>query len=191
MKFKNRNEYEEMLKSQLKDFLSKSDNWQPEDFLSIKGYLFQINNHITYLLGKSFLDALLIPDDSFIYSDMNNNGYDLEIFFEDKLIVAEIKGNIPCGTNDTYGAQQKAKIKENLDCLCDKNKKTKSKLSIEEFNKAYKFLILLENNKTAMNNLSKNANKKEIKYPLHYPDRISWDCFSKDKINVIFIKLNG
>ena len=42
-----------------------------------------------------------------------------------------------------------------------------------------------------MENLSKNANKKEIKYHLHYPNEISWESFSKDKINVIFIKLNG
>ena len=191
MTFKSKEEYEVELKSQLKNFLDKSDHWAPEDFLSIKNSLFQINNHITYLLGKSFLDALSIPDDNFKYTDMNNNGYDLEIFLGDKLIVAEIKGNIPCGPNGTYGAQQKAKIKENLDCLCDKNKKTKSKLSVEAFNNAYKFLILLENNKNAIENLSKNANKKESKYLLHYPNNISWDCFSKEKINVIFIKLKG
>ena len=191
MEFKSSEEYENKLKSQLKDFLNKSDSWSPEDFLSIKSYLFPINNHITYLLGKKFLDTLSIPDDNFKYTDMNNNGYDLEIFFKDKLIVAEIKGNIPCGSNGTYGAQQKAKIKENLDCLCDKSKKTKSNLTVEEFNKAYKFIILLDNNKAAMENLSKNANKKEIKYHLHYPNEISWESFSKDKINVIFIKLNG
>ena len=70
---------------------------------------------------------------------MNNNGYDLEIFEDDTLIIGEIKGNVPCGKNNTYGAQQKDKIKENLDCLNDKSKKRKSKLTIEQFDEAYKF----------------------------------------------------
>ena len=163
MNFTSSKDYENKLKSQLESFLNKSEDWKPEDFLSIKGYLFQINNHISYLLGKAFLDALGVSNDSFKYTDMNNNGYDLEIFEDDKLIIGEIKGNVPCGKNNTYGAQQKDKIKENLDCLNDKSKKRKSKLTIEQFDEAYKFLILLDNNKEAIKNLEKNENKKSTK----------------------------
>lgn len=190
MNFTSSKDYENKLKSQLESFLNKSEDWKPEDFLSIKGYLFQINNHISYLLGKAFLDALGVSNDSFKYTDMNNNGYDLEIFEDDKLIIGEIKGNVPCGKNNTYGAQQKDKIKENLDCLNDKSKKRKSKLTIEQFDEAYKFLILLDNNKEAIKNLEKNENKKSTKYLLHYPNEISWHCFKKDMINIIFIDLS-
>ena len=90
MNFTSSKDYENMLKSQLESFLNKSEDWKPEDFLSIKGYLFQINNHISYLLGKAFLDALGVSNDSFKYTDLNNNGYDLEIFEDDKLIIGEI-----------------------------------------------------------------------------------------------------
>lgn len=182
MKFTSSKDYENWLKSQLESFLNKSEDWKPEDFLSIKGYLSQINNHVSYLLGKAFLDALGVSNDSFKYTDMNKNGYDLEIFEDDKLIIGEIKGNVPCGTNNTYGAQQKHNIKEDLDGLKDISKKRKSKLTEEQFKKAYKFLILLDNNKKAFKNLANSEN-----YSLEYPDEISWDRFDQEKINIIFI----
>lgn len=189
MKFNSPIEYETELRKQLQ-MLSDKNDWSAEDILSLKEYIYPINNHISYLLGKKFLDALNIPTDNFKYTEMNNNGYDIELEYNGEWIVAEIKGNIPCGNNNTYGAQQKEKIKENIGCLLNLNKKTKAKISKEIFDNAYKFLIILENNRNAIKNLEKNLNKCNNRYSFNYIDNIDWGNFIKGKINVVFINLN-
>ena len=64
------------------------------------------------------------------------------------------------------------------------------KISKEIFDNAYKFLIVLENNRNAIKNLEKNLNKCNNRYSFNYIDNIDWGNFIKGKINVVFINLN-
>lgn len=45
-------------------------------------------------------------------------------------------------------------------------------------------MILLDNNKEAIENLVNKENKEDL---INYSDKISWDDFDQKKINIIFI----
>ncbi|MBR4891324.1 MAG: hypothetical protein IKU15_08575 [Clostridia bacterium] len=186
-------DFEKKLKAQLSD-LSKKGDWNTKDLLSLKGCLYPINNHITYLMGMAFLKkyfGITKEPEYFQYSKMNNNGYDIAAEINGSLIIAEIKGNIPCGTEDQegnklYGANQKKSIEkdiENLNNLKDKGKKQIEKL--DDFANAYKCLVLLKNNETAINHLIK-INNLSSNTVIIDSNNINLE---KGKINIILIDL--
>ena len=181
-------EFEEKLKAQLLE-LSNKDDWNTNDLLSLKECLYPINNHITYLMGMAFLKkcfGITKEPECFQYSKMNDNGYDIVAEIDGSLIIAEIKGNIPCGNNNKYGANQKKSIKkdiENLNALKDKEKKQFE--NPDDFVKAYKCLVLLENNETAINALIDNSPN----FILLKDNDVAFEKLHKDKINVVLVNL--
>ena len=165
MRFDSKEQFEQLIKDKLNE-LSQSHNWNAENLLELKDYISSTNNHITYLMGEKFLEQLnsSTSEANFNYPEMNNNGYDLAFSLNESSvwIVAEIKGNIPCCSNKTrYGAQQKEKISNDIKNLT-KNKST-SQITNEQFKDAYKFLVLLKNNKAAIEALIKRKESYNIK----------------------------
>jgi len=188
MKFDTPKEFESKIKDELPKLCS-NDKWCFNDLLSLKEYLHSINNHITYLMGRAFLNKCFGIEEEceleyFKYTEMNHNGYDIVAKIKDSLIIAEIKGNIPCGKDDKYGANQKNSIKKDIDNL--KIQKTTGKKQINDlsnFEDAYKCLVLLENNSDAIKDLI-DDNFVTLK-----DNDITFENLQNDKINIILIKL--
>lgn len=184
-KFKSPEEFEDRIKGQLSELCNK-DNWTSKDLLSLKEYLYPINNHITFLMGKKFLTLLntSTEDANFNYTEMNHNGYDIVTKINGSLIVAEIKGNIPCGKNDQYGANQKKSIKKDIDNLCELKSKGKNQVNeLGKFGDAYKCLVLLENNSDAIEDLI------DDNFVILKDNNITFENLHKDKINIVLINL--
>ena len=127
-----------------------------EDIINFKRNISCIDNLIAVEQTMLFLDKLkaekVIEDKDYdrIISnidDPNVSGYDL--YDEVSKIVAEFKGTIPCGKNGTFGAEQKEKIKADLEGLV----KSKTGQSIENFKK---YMVLFDFAKTAMGKFIKS-----------------------------------
>ncbi len=189
-KFESPEEFKNEIKGQISKLCKKS-NWTSEDLLSLKEYLYPINNHITYLMGRVFLKNYFgIEKETayFQYSKMNDNGYDIAAKINESLIIAEIKGNIPCGKNKKYGANQKKSINNDLENLCklkDKGKKQIEKLG--KFEDAYKFLVLLKNNNVAINSLIKKLSDRN--FVILEDDKINLENLEKENIYIVLIDL--
>ena len=188
-------EYELDLRKTLTS-LTQNQSWDSRDMLGLKNIAQSIHTHITYLIGKKFLSDLNLPQDNFKYADMCKNGYDIELQdVNGKQIVAEIKGNLPLN-GTTYGAEQKRGIIDNIKDLTIGKSKAMHKTE-ESLENVYRFLILLDNNENAINNLINNLCKRN-KYNLDYftiwrTDTPLNDGFLEkckpNIINVVFISL--
>ena len=53
-------------------------------------------------MGEQFFEILGIENLDFKYSKMNDHGYDIVTTYNDKRLLAEIKGNIPCKKRRNY-----------------------------------------------------------------------------------------
>ncbi|MGI6264396.1 MAG: hypothetical protein ACOYJY_02895, partial [Acutalibacteraceae bacterium] len=154
-----------------------------------------INNLITRELTSAFVKRL--KDWNIVgvkyeleNTNVNANGYDVVIDqqyiknnTEIKGIVAEIKGNIPCGIGQ-YGAQQKAGIEKDLKGLQERKAKA-GDLPIEEY---VKFMVMLDSqdrkSKEAMEKLTQG--KENIQF-VEKAEDIRWE---KSWINVLLLGLD-
>ena len=197
-KFENPDEYSEKLRDTLTKVVNKKP-WDANDILEIKNVVQSINTHITYLIGAKFADNLgkdINSIESFKYNKMCNNGFDMEFAIEGKKIVAEIKGNIPVNSkSESYGANQKNGIEKDISYLTNGKKKNTDYTTAESLKEAYRFLILLENNKTPIqkliNSLVKNGKYKD-KYFRIWEEPFDKHCLEKcelNTINIVFVSL--
>lgn len=151
----------------LKDFNDKLFKfWQcnNESFLScrrlnisqmieLKHNVHDVNNIITLLVTYLFIKKL---NDQYKFANTlnindienkpNANGYDFIYPIGKRLIVAEVKCNLPCGNkkHNTYGADQIKGIIKDLSGLVKLKDKAQKQISKDDFNNAYKFLVVLE-----------------------------------------------
>ena len=201
-KYQSAQAYEDALRKTLTDLANKT--LTPKELLEIKKITHGIHTHITYLMGKKFLESIVSNDDmaqileeDFIYDEMCNNGFDIELSYNNKKIVAEIKGNIPVCNNKTYGANQRDSITKDIDYLIYGKNKSKGYKPVggsplESLKDACRFLILLKDNETAIRTLIENLkNKNEEKYNdlFYFPENLCWEEFPPQTINIIFIDL--
>lgn len=166
-----------------------------ENILNLKKIMQSVNTHITYLIGKNFLESLGIESiKEFQYKEMCNNGFDMEFEIDGKQIIAEIKGNLPLNI-ESYGAQQRDGIIKDIGYLTNGKLKSKNYKPGESFKNVYRFLILLENNRKAIQNLTNNLcqkrtyNRDFFKFEDSSQNNRSLDDYKPDVINVIFIEL--
>lgn len=189
------------LKEYLTELLEK-EKWTPKDLLGLKSKIYPVNAHITYLLGEKFLNSLKIDPEEvgFEYKKMYDNGFDIEIEdYNGVSIIAEIKGNIPVENDgEKYGSQQKDGIKKDIEGLTNGKSKSKKFKEGQMSKGVYKFLILLESNRKAFENLKNNLCKGRGKNKAKHTTEEFFVCQSKDYtlsdfkpdiINVIFIEL--
>ena len=186
--FNSPDEYINFLEEQLKNFNIKSSC----DILELKNILKKVHTHITYLMGEQFFKILGIEKDpDFKYSKMNDHGYDIVTTYNDKRLLAEIKGNIPC-KEDIYGGNQKTGIKKDIDNLLNGKADNRIDISSDEFKDAYKCLILLKNNCSAIENYTGNLSNHT-----EYKDKFKIICdnssinkeLSNEQINIVFVNL--
>ena len=194
--YTNPESYEKDLYEKLEEFINVEKR-TPGNILNIKDVTQSIHKHITYLMGKQFLDSLNLSDDNFKYEAMCNNGFDIEIHAKDgvgKNIVAEIKGNMPVN-GDSYGSAQKTSIKNDISYLINGKKKNTNYTTKESLEGVYRFLILLADNENAINNLITSLTKQDTgnsvsfkiwKEPL---EQYSLEDFEPKIINVVFVTL--
>ena len=151
-----------------------------EDIINFKRNISCIDNLIAIEQTMLFLDKLKAEQvivetdyDRIISNidDPNVIGYDL---YDDICkIVAEFKGTIPCGKNGTFGAEQKKKIKTDLEGLV----KSKTGQSIENFKK---YMVLFYFAKEAMDKFIESTTlSKDIK-----------DQIERGEIQIIYISKN-
>lgn len=176
----------------LKDFNDKLFKfWQcnNESFLScrrlnisqmieLKHNVHDVNNIITLLVTYLFIKKL---NDQYKFANTlnindienkpNANGYDLIYNTGKCLIVAEVKCNLPCGENNTYGAKQKEGIIKDLRGLVDfksKNVRDESQKAIlgkNDFKDAFKFMVLIDGNQDAINQVLDDINNYNPQNP--------------------------
>ena len=175
--------------------------------IELKHNVHDVNNIITLLVTYLFIKEL---NDQYKFANTlnindienkpNANGYDFIYNTGKRLIVAEVKCNLPCGENNTYGAKQKEGIIKDLKGLVDKTSKSKSdnQITDAQFNSAYKFLVLIEGNELAMQQVLGDINKYD---PLDPPKRMKQELreladFLKDnkknlnKMSIVEFKKN-
>lgn len=178
----------------LKDFNDKLFKfWQcnNESFLScgrlnisqmieLKHNVHDVNNIITLLVTYLFIKKL---NDQYKFANTlnindienkpNANGYDFIYNTGKRLIVAEVKCNLPCGENNTYGAKQKEGIIKDLRGLVDfksKNVRDESQKAIlgqngVHFKDAFKFMVLIDGNQDAINQVLDDINNYDPQNP--------------------------
>ena len=187
--FNSPDEYINFLEEQLKNFNIKSSC----DILELKNILKKVHTHITYLMGEQFFEILGIENLDFKYSKMNDHGYDIVTTYNKKRLLAEIKGNIPCKENKTiYGGNQKIGIKKDIDNLLNGKADNRIDISSDEFKDAYKCLILLENNRYAIENYTGNLNNHteyKDKFKIIYDNSNINKELSNEQINIVFVNL--
>lgn len=187
--FNSPDEYINFLEEQLKNFNIKSSC----DILELKNILKKVHTHITYLMGEQFFEILGIENLDFKYSKMNDHGYDIVTTYNKKRLLAEIKGNIPCKENKTiYGGNQKTGIKKDIDNLLNGKADNRIDISSDEFKDAYKCLILLENNRSAIENYTGNLNNHteyKDKFKIIYDNSNINKELSNEQINIVFVNL--
>lgn len=187
--FNSPDEYINFLEEQLKNFNIKSSC----DILELKNILKKVHTHITYLMGEQFFEILGIENLDFKYSKMNDHGYDIVTTYNKKRLLAEIKGNIPCKENKTiYGGNQKTGIKKDIDNLLNGKADNRIDISSDEFKDAYKCLILLENNRSAIENYTGNLNNHteyKDKFKIIYDNSNINKELSNEQINIVFVDL--
>ena len=185
--FNSPDEYINFLEEQLKNFNIKSSC----DILELKNILKKVHTHITYLMGEQFFEILGIENLDFKYSKMNDHGYDIVTTYNDKRLLAEIKGNIPC-KEDIYGGNQKTGIKKDIDNLLNGKADNRIDISSDEFKDAYKCLILLKNNCSAIENYTGNLNNHteyKDKFKIIYDNSNINKELSNEQINIVFVDL--
>lgn len=148
-----------------------------KDIINFKRNISCIDNLIAIEQTILFLDKLKADDliEDTDYDRIINNidgpnvtGYDL--YDDVSKIVAEFKGTIPCGKNNTFGAEQKKKIKSDLEGLV----KSKTGRPIENFKK---YMVLFDFAKPAMEKFIKSRTlSKDVK-----------DQIDKKFIQIIYI----
>lgn len=135
-----------------------------EGVLKLKNVVSSINNIITLKTTLCFvkgISGLLRADFSKMKTKVeeqnaNANGFDFYYTGEDYKIVAEVKCNIPCGRdNMAFGSQQKEGIISDLEHLL----KGKPNYPTDGF---YKFMVLLEVGKGAMDKLLTTSPQKNV-----------------------------
>ncbi len=142
------------------------------DLLKLKVALSNIHNDITLKLTETFIDSLQKYNLNFISPNIwdairtqvnatnaNTNGYDVQ--WEDPAILAEVKANIPVNGGDTFGAQQKVGILNDITSLLN----GKQKVTLEkDISKYMKFIVMLDTGKqrAAMHKLITNANISKL-----------------------------
>ena len=188
--FNSPDEYINFLEEQLKNFNIKSSC----DILELKNILKKVHTHITYLMGEQFFEILGIENLDFKYSKMNDHGYDIVTTYNDKRLLAEIKGNIPCKKEETiYGGNQKNGIKKDIDNLLNGKADNRIEdISSDEFTDAYKCLILLKNNLSAIENYTGNLNNHteyKDKFKIIYDNNSINKELSNEQINIVFVNL--
>ena len=166
----------------LYDFLSKEViNWYylehkcltMNQMIKFKTVSKDIDNILTLMVAYRFVEKLqritlnktkpfaqITPKD--IDARPNANGYDIVYKKDDLILVAEVKCILPCENNNTtYGAEQKEGIIKDLKGLVYKTSKSKSdnQITNDQFNSAYKFLVLIEGNELAMQQVLGDINK--------------------------------
>lgn len=166
----------------LYDFLSKEViNWYylehkcltMNQMIKFKTVSKDIDNILTLMVAYRFVEKLqgitlnktkpfeqITP--KVIDARPNANGYDIVYKKDDLILVAEIKCIMPCENNNTtYGAEQKEGIIKDLTGLVKIKDKAIEQKQIEEqeFNNAYKFMVLIDGNQTAMNQILEQINK--------------------------------
>ena len=153
-----------------------------DEMIRLKQNVSDVNNIITLLVTYLFVKQLndkyhfvktLNIDD--IDNKPNTNGYDFVYKTDNSIIIAEVKCNLPCGGNNTFGPEQKNGIIKDLNGLVNyKGVRNKEQQSIigkkgEYFNDAFKFMVLLDGNQCAMRQLLDEIEKYD---PLNPPKRI-------------------
>ena len=119
-----------------------------EKLIRLKMAVRNINNLVTYestiMAAELIIDVLNITNEekekiiSTIESTSENaNGYDIE-FHGDYPFVCEVKGNIPSGGKNVFGAAQKEQILKDIKALIFG--KSKSPISGQELHDYYKFM---------------------------------------------------
>lgn len=145
-----------------------------DDLIKLKGTLSSINNIITLKLtlqAAAFLfenELISLKGYNVLVSNINRvkpnaNGYDIEEDVDGRLIVGEVKANIPCGPpagrymdSDIrlYGANQLNNILKDIRLLVDGKHACKLENSIKN---ALKFMFLLNCNDFAIGQITKKA----------------------------------
>lgn len=171
-----------------------------EDLVGLKKAVSNVNNILTLQTTNAFIKMLrednqingqhfadLIKDVDSVHA--NTNGFDVESKNPDFKFVAEVKCNIPVEEN-AFGAAQEEGIVKDIKALLES--KTTSKVSKEEIQDYYKFMVLLdiervqESAKRLMCKLAKRKNNPipniEL-YSLNIP-------LQKDVVYIVFIKPN-
>lgn len=145
-----------------------------DDLIKLKATLSSINNIITLKLtlqAAAFLyknEIISLKDYKVLVSHINlvkpnANGYDIEEEFDGRLIIGEVKANIPCGSpagKDTdsgcrlYGANQLNNIMKDVRSLVEGKHVCRLDSSIKS---ALKFMFLLNCNDFAIGQITKKA----------------------------------
>ena len=192
-KYETPEEYEKDLYETLRKLLNEDRT--AENILTLKKIMHGVNTHITYLIGEKFLESLSDkPIKEFQYKEMCSNGFDIELEIDGKPIIAEIKGNLPLNI-ESYGAQQRDGIIKDIGYLTNGKLKSKNHKPGKPIKNVYRFLILLENNRNAIQHLINNLCKKGtynhnfFKIEDSSPINRSLANYKQDVINVIFIEL--
>lgn len=166
-----------------------------EKLIELKMIVGKINNLVTYELTMMALELIsniirlsnsekegLVAQ--LISNSVNANGYDIEYCGINKF-VCEVKGSIPIGGGNRFGAQQEKEIKKDINGLI--NGKSKSQLSSFDLKDYYKFMCFYNSGlnsidaiEVLLERLSKEMNF-EIKIYKNHMD------LSKDCINVLII----
>lgn len=161
--------------------------------LDLKRMLSRVNNLLSKELGLKFIELIKMnkPDkerlkEKFWEIKPNANGYDLVDV--DERIIAEIKCNIPCKKDHTYGAQQIKNILDDIEHMANENKKKKHKPPIDQLSNYTRFMVLL---KTEYASICFKQIKRKLadKVSLEEWDGKPAENLSKDKIYVAFVEL--
>ena len=154
------NELQEQLDSFFKDRFGINGFYEKltcADFVGLKKILSCINNVITLLATKAFVQKIFEDgritkaDKERIWDDVNSqhantNGFDVQYEYPERQpvegIIAEVKCNIPI-YGDSFGAAQIEGIEEDVDHLL--HGKKKAVIKVDNY---YKFMVILAANDT-------------------------------------------
>ena len=163
-----------------------------KDFVDLKCAISCINNAITLKTTLAFVDYLfdkgiVLADEAkeikekVLNTNVNANGFDVEYKNSRICIAAEIKCNIPVGTNSFGAAQEKAILKDLTGLLGGK-----SKSKIDQSN-ALKFMVMLNHNHV-VESMRKVIHKFEVTHPNQIQELESIPTvLSSDIIYVVYI----
>lgn len=137
------------------DYKIKNRELSFEEMIQMKSALSDVNNIITLLITRKFVeklreDHLINAGVDKIDSNPNANGYDLLLLESNNIIIAEVKGNKPCkkiSDGYIYGSDQQKGIIKDLTGLIKIKKKASKKLQ-NDFHNAIRFMVLLDSKYT-------------------------------------------
>ncbi|MEE1064304.1 MAG: hypothetical protein UH071_11625 [Paludibacteraceae bacterium] len=163
-------------------------NIQPENFVSLKKALSNINNIVTLKVTNLFIEKLV--NDDFIGEDQgcrmkadvnstsaNANGYDVEYTTDirgEKNILAEVKCNIPVGDKH-FGSAQKAGILKDIEGLLNGEEKSKSKANVGSY---FKFMVFMDYEDEKHNHNVRDSVKSLLEDK--YMNNVKW--YSKEDV---------